>query len=327
MSETEIPATPPAPATDRGTFARYVEERERNFIGGLEEHRRYAFGGDLAMLRGFRRAAAVESVVRSIVKANKAWLRNGYLGTTVLVGPKQLPRIHHLAKECAHDLGIPMPTLYVANSPFMNAFTFGTDDDSFVVVHSKLVDDFSDAELKFVIGHEMGHIQNGHVVYGTALRLMKGQLSLLFRFIAPPLEAALRAWSRRAEVTCDRAGLLCSKDLDAACGAFMKMACGSSKLYDEMDLDAYVAQLEASQKGVGRFRELLASHPYLPKRIKALRLFAESSLYRSAAGLGPGGRDLKEIDEEVGSFIKVIGQKRAGEDGAASEDAEGSEAS
>ena len=288
------------------SFRRYVSRRQQEVFGGLDESSRYAFGADLAMLRGFRRAPAVERVIAAVIRTYKDVLRNQYLGTTVRVGPSQLPRIWNLAKECADDLGVPMPTLYVANSPFMNAYTFGTDEDSFIVVHSKLVDDFSDLELKFVIGHEMGHVQNKHVVYGTALRLLKANLTLVLRLLTPPLEAALLAWARRAEITCDRAGLLCCRDLDAATRAFMKMACGSTKLYHELDATEYLRQLEAGQKGVGKYRELLASHPYLPKRIQSLKLFAQSQLYRRAAGLGRDGLSMKDVDAQVAEIVKVV---------------------
>ncbi|MCA9603938.1 MAG: M48 family metallopeptidase, partial [Myxococcales bacterium] len=148
---------------------------------------------------------------------------------------------------------MPVPTIYVANSPVINAYTFGTDEESFIVVHGALVDHFDEEELKFVIGHETGHIQNKHVVYGTALILMERSVGAFLRWVLPPAELALQAWYRRAEVTCDRAGLLCVDDPRAPARAFLKMACGSKKLYDEINPDAYLAQLEEGRTGLGRF--------------------------------------------------------------------------
>ncbi len=292
------------------SFQDFVQKREREVVGGTDEETRYAFGADLAMLRGFAKLPALEKVAAAVVRTYKQVLRNQYLGTTVRVGPNQLPRLWRLAEECAARLGVPVPTLYVANSPFMNAFTFGTDEDSFIVLHSRLVDDFDDDELKFVIGHEMGHVQNRHVVYGTALRLLKANVSVFLRLLAPPIEAALMAWSRRAEITCDRAGLLCCTDLDAASRSFMKMACGSTKLYGELNTEEYLRQLQAGEEGVGRYGELLRSHPYLPKRIEALKIFATSALYREVAGLGPGGASMKDVDTEVEAIVTVIGSKK-----------------
>jgi Zn-dependent protease with chaperone function len=297
--------TPDTPSILGSGFAGYVQDRQAKVRGGTREDRRYAYGADLAMLRTFEKIPPIELAVSAVVRTYKDLLRNQYLGTTVRVGPNQLARIHSIAKECAFTLGVPMPTVYVANSPFMNAYTFGTNDDSFIVVHARLVDDFSDDELRFVIGHEMGHVQNNHVVYGTALRLLKGNLLMLFRILMPPAEAMLKDWSRKAEITCDRAGLICCRNLDAAMSSFVKMACGSTTLYEELNVETYIEQLEAGRDGLGRFGELLASHPYLPKRIRALQLFAESRLYRNELGL-EGGLELDAVDAKTAEILRIL---------------------
>lgn len=292
-------------------FRGYVTRRDAGVLGGTDEESRYAYGPDLAMLRAFRRLRPVELAVSAVVRSYKSVLNHSFMGSTVRVSPQQLPRMYRIAKECADTLGVAVPTLYVMNSPVMNAFTFGTDEDSIIVVHSKLIDDFTDEELKFVVGHEMGHIQNKHVVYGTALRLLKTNLSIFLRWIAPPAEMALAAWARRAEITCDRAGLLCVGDLQVAERTFMKMACGSTKLYDELDTVAYLEQLEATQQGMGRLGEMLMSHPYLPKRIRALQIFAESALYRTAvSGDLQQGLTMPEVDERVNAVVQIVGSMR-----------------
>jgi hypothetical protein len=58
---------------------------------------------------------------------------------------------------------------------------------------------------------------------------------------------------------------------------------------------------------VGRYRELLASHPYLPKRVIALRTFAESELYKKHIGQDGPGLSMEEVDEKVHAIIKVVG--------------------
>src|SRR5215510_10434095 len=102
------------------------------------------------------------------------------------------------------------------------------------MVHSALVDHFSDEELLNVIGHECGHIHNSHVVYLTALYYLSHVDAFLVRQIALPAELSLRAWSRRAEVACDRAGLLCARNLEVGTRALTGLALGSQKLYDQL---------------------------------------------------------------------------------------------
>ncbi len=163
-----------------------------------------------------------------------------------------------------------------------------------------------------MIGHETGHIQNKHVVYGTVLILLTTAAQAVIGVFVEPALMPLRAWFRRAEITCDRAGLLCSKDLDAGVSSFMKLAIGSARLYAEMDVETYVEQLEEGRASIGRYLEAFATHPYLPKRIAALRAFAESELYRSAQG-HTGGLSIDEVDLKTSQIIRIDGPKGTAE--------------
>jgi Zn-dependent protease with chaperone function len=123
-----------------------------------------------------------------------------------------------------------------------------------------------------------------------------------------PAVLALNAWARRAEITCDRAGLICTGDLDVSIGCLVKLAIGSQKLYSEVKLDEYLAQLDEAQKGIGRFDELGRRHPYLPKRVAALRLFAETAYFKGLKGEAnaPGGTSKQECDAKVGELLAVL---------------------
>ncbi len=311
-----------APSADDGgdsfDFARYVAARRAAVPGGDDEATRYAYAADVAMLRTFRRLRPVELAAAAVVRTSKELMRNQLLGRTVRVSPRQFPQVHALAVECAETLGVAVPTVYVANSPVINAYTSGTDDDAFIVVHSALLDAFEPAELKFVLGHETGHIQNKHVVYGTVLRVLLDGASVFLRYAAAPAQMPLMAWYRRAEITCDRAGLLCTRDLAAASRAFLKIAIGSRALVAQIDLDAFVAQAGEGRVGVGRMLEAFDTHPYLPKRIEALRVFAESALYRRAIGAGDDGLSMEEVDRRTGAIVQIL---RSGSQGAGAVDA------
>lgn len=292
-------------ASDELSFESYIEQRKSGAFG-RDDAARYAYSADIAMLKGFSRLRPVELAAAAVVRTGGEMLKGQLLGQAVKVGPKQFPRIYDIAKHCADTLHVPVPQLYIVNSPIPNAMTFGTDDDSVILVHSALIDNFSEKELQFVIGHETGHIQNKHVVYGTALQILTNGAGLLLAWIVQPALVALQAWYRRAEITCDRAGLLCCRDEHAAVGSFMKLAIGSTRLFNEMNVDAYLDQLEEGRKSVGRYGEVFVSHPYLPKRIRALRTFAESSLYRQTMGL-EGGASMEEIDERTSRIISIDG--------------------
>jgi Zn-dependent protease with chaperone function len=289
-------------------FKNFVEGRKGKRAGGAEDGgHAYSYVSDRHTRAAFEKMKPVELAVTAAVRLFKSVGKNQMLGHAVKVGPNQFPRVHNLAVRCAETLGIAVPTMYIVNNPQANAATYGTNDDSFIMIHSGLVDHFSDEELMSVIGHECGHIHNSHVVYLTAMHYLKTMASIFLSWIAMPAGLALSGWSRRAEITCDRAGMLCSKSLDVSTRALAKLALGSHKLYDELNMEAFLDQYEEGKDGVGKYAEITASHPWLPKRVKALRTFAESSLYRKHVGLGDDGITMEEVDEQVHGIIKIVG--------------------
>jgi len=90
-------------------------------------------------------------------------------------------------------------------------------DEPFIMLSTGLVELMSRDSLRFVLGHEVGHVLSGHAVYRTImLRLINLQMSLSWTPVSAlgirAIIAALREWYRKAELSCDRAGLLCGQD-------------------------------------------------------------------------------------------------------------------
>jgi hypothetical protein len=293
-----------APELDFQSFV--VRKKNERAYGTPESSgHEYAYISDKQTRAAFERMKPVELAVASAVRmAKNVRFKNQLLGNAVRVSDRQFPRINSLVRVCADSLQIAMPQVFIVSSPVLNAYTLGTNDDSFIVVHSALVDHYSDEELLTVIGHECGHIHNSHVVYLTALNLLTQMAGLFVRWAVEPAIIALRAWSRRAEITCDRAGMLCAKNDAVAGRALAKLALGSQKLYEEFQLDAFLEQYQDGKEGVGRYMEVFASHPWLPKRVLAMRVFAESAIFKKACGKGDEGLSMKEVDERVLALLQ-----------------------
>jgi len=290
-------------------FAAFVQKKKAERAGGGADTsgHEYAYISDRQTRAAFERMKAVELAVQSTVRVFKHVGKGQLLGNAVKLSDRQFPRLHRLVQECADTLHITPPAVYIVNSPVLNAATYGTNDDAFIMMHSALIDHFTDDEVKTVIGHECGHIHNQHVVYLTALYYLTHAAGAMLKMVGWMLEPALialRSWSRRAEITSDRAGMLCSKDEVVTARALAKLALGSHKLYDEFNLEAFLEQYEEGKNDVGRYMEVFASHPWLPKRVLAMRAFGESELYRKAAGLGEGGLSMKEVDDRVLALLK-----------------------
>jgi len=264
----------------------------------------YTYTFDRQSRIAFENTKPVALAVEASVRLFKQMGQHQLLGNAVKVSDRQFPRIFGITRRACDTLQIAMPQVFIVNSPTFNAATLGTNADSFIMVHSALVDHYSDEELLTVIGHECGHIHNSHVAYLTALHYLTYMAGMFLPWVLQPALVALRTWSRRAEITCDRAGMLVARDSRASERAITKLAVGSRKLHEEFNVDAFLEQHEEGNQGIGRFLEVFATHPWLPKRVLAMRVFGESQLYHAACGGPAGGLTMSEVDGQVSSLLK-----------------------
>ena len=160
----------------------------------------------------------------------RAW-RLTLLGSAVLVDERQFARLHRLLAEVGRSLDVSdLPEMYVAADPALSAATVGMDRP-IIVLSSGLVHHLDDDEMRFVIGHELGHAVSGHAVYRTLLMRLLGLGGLLYALPGGAIgirmvTVGLLEWSRKAELSADRAGLLATQDPTAALRTHMKIASG-----------------------------------------------------------------------------------------------------
>ena len=202
----------------------------------------------------------------------RAW-RLTLLGSAVLVDERQFARLHRLLAEVGRSLDVSdLPEMYVAADPALSAATVGMDRPV-IVLSSGLVHHLDDDELRFVIGHELGHAVSGHAVYRTLLMRLLGLGGLLYAVPGGAIgirmvTVGLLEWSRKAELSADRAGLLATQDPTAALRTHMKIASGGT--LDELDVTSFLQQGAQYDEG-GDVRESLIklsllqqqSHPFL----------------------------------------------------------------
>ena len=91
-------------------------------------------------------------------------LRRRLLSSSVRLSREMAPDIHRIADQCIETLGMKIPLeLYVFPSPQFNAMCFKPEGGRlFVMFASSLLESFTQGELRFVMGHELGHHIYGH---------------------------------------------------------------------------------------------------------------------------------------------------------------------
>jgi Zn-dependent protease with chaperone function len=220
---------------------------------------------------------------------NERALRLGFMASGVRVSERQFPQINDMVRDGAYILDLPdIPDVFVTQGPMVNAMTLGSDRP-FVVITTGMVDLLDPEELRTVVGHELGHVLSGHAVYRTMLY----NLILLAQRIAwmpigyMGLRAiiwALEEWYRKSELSCDRAGLLASQDVDAARRVYMKLAGGTHM--SELSADAFLEQAHEYdavpdlRDGLLKIMQLQGNtHPFAVVRFAELDRWARSGEY------------------------------------------------
>ncbi len=287
-------------------FARWIASRRSAVDQQAREGVAYAYSGE----HKFRRTlAAVRPVTIAIEATTRLWkdaARAELLSSAVKVSGVQFPRVYQAARTAATNLRVSLPTIFAVTSGPLKVKALGTEDAPYLLVNLEVAEKLTDDDLVAAIGHELGHIQNGHILYTTALHYLNHSVAFFVRWAVQPAIVTLQAWSRRAEVTCDRASLLAVRDPDKALQSLVKLAMDVTP-DSQFSVEQYLKDLPDPKTGVGRYAELFRSHPYVPKRVMALRAFAESAYYAIATGGDLVGKpSAPEVDRRVADIISVL---------------------
>ncbi|MCQ2148499.1 MAG: M48 family metallopeptidase [Bacteroidales bacterium] len=250
-----------------------------------------------------------------------AWWKSNMEGHSLKVDQELLPDMWNLCTSVKKTLGFEEEVdFYVTGDSSVNAFSVAAEkkeEHHIVNINSALIELMSEDELKFVIGHELGHLINKDTA-----------LSRLIMFVFPEgstppitLQYKIRLHSQLAELVADRYGYMATGKLEPCVTAFFKMASGLDLQKMNVSIDVLLKDNQKhldyflNDKGVSH-----ASHPVNPIRVEAIRLFANSS---SQDELDNGLEKLISIllkvgnteqDEQIARFIASSGLLIAGID-------------
>jgi Zn-dependent protease with chaperone function len=252
--------------------------------------RAFQHPADRAATAALKQVPYLDEVIGKLIELGyERAVRQAALGSAVRLGEDQLPAVWALQREVYNVLDMPdVPDLYLTQFPFANASVIGTGKP-IVVVNSELIRLLDADGRRVVLAHEAAHVLSEHVLYQTALVILMrlvgaARLPLLAGLPLMAIRTALLEWSRAAELSCDRAAALVSRDPMAVCRVLMTLAGGEA--VDELNLDAFMKQgLDYDEKGSGLerltrlFMHLNITHPMPVRRTHQLLNWVRSGDY------------------------------------------------
>jgi Zn-dependent protease with chaperone function len=242
--------------------------------------RAYQHPADRAATAALQKVPYLDDVVRKLIALGyERALRAAALGASVRLGQDQLPHIWVLHRQCFNALDLErVPDLYMTQFPLANAATIGIEKPV-VLLNSELVRILDEDGRRAVLAHEAAHVHSGHVLYQTALLILlrvgsSARLPLLAGLPLLAIELALLEWFRGAELSCDRAAALLTRDPQAVCRALMVISAGEAA--EDLNLDAFIAQAmdyedsKGMEKLTRLWQDLRVTHPMPVRRVRQL---------------------------------------------------------
>ena len=250
-------------------------------------------------------------------------LANIVTETFPVEGQPALKLVDKLVDECARTLEVDKPEVYVRNSPQTRIYTVKAGGRCHLVLTSGLLNLFEGrpAELKFVVGRELGHIKCGHAELQRKSYAVLFTVQAMDRSLVPdkcqnmlPLLALgrLLSWCRESQFSADRAGLLCCGEPRPAYEAIMRLQHGlradSPWIDPEKNFDPQAVirqfhqwQYEPFVKFILDVKRQPLEHPYYQERLAMLKAWVDTGVYRKILD--------RTADPSEGQLIEVVNIK------------------
>ena len=181
----------------------------------------------------------------------------------VLLTNDSYPMLHSTYIHCCHILKIMNPpAVYITHIlRGINALSVEINNEQMILLSRRVAISLSTKEQAFILGHELGHHQQGNLVGHTVNGLINSltdKSEIFGPMIQDAIEVQLKRWCRRSEYNADRAGLLCCKDIEVMKQLILK-----------------IGMIE-SVTVYHQYKETSDDHPMLTTRLKELNDYATS---------------------------------------------------
>lgn len=246
---------------------------------------------DAAALRQMENLPGFSTLIKKILSIGLENLQYGVnMASTIRLSERQLPELYRHLPPICKKFGIETPEFYLQMNPNPNAWTFG-DTRIYVTMTSGLVDVMGEKELDAILAHECGHILCRHVLYHTIAQwLSSGLASMgLLGIISTPIQYALYYWSRKSELSADRAASIYTSPQIVA-STMARLSGGPQSITSNINLREWANQADEYDKiqNENLWNKALQlaiiaglDHPFSAVRVREILKWGESEQYHS----------------------------------------------
>lgn len=262
----------------------------------------------LGQILGGRSGLTIALVFAGVLNVVSYWFSDKLVLMTQgarAVSESEAPELYQVIKELALRINMPMPRVYIVPVEAPNAFATGRNPQhAAVAVTEGLLNLLDRVELRAVIAHELGHVQNRDTLTMTIAATMAGALShlanmamwgmmargrsdrddnrnpllALVGMILAPFAAMLiqMAISRTREFSADNSGARLTKDPRSLASALRKIESWSRRIPLETASPATAHLYIINPFSAEGLTRLFSTHPPTEERIRRLEELAKS---------------------------------------------------
>ena len=212
------------------------------------------------------------------------------------VDRRTAPKLYGIVERLADRAGLPMPKVYIIDSPLPNAFATGRDPEhAAVAVNSALAEMLTEEELAGVLGHELSHVKHRDILISTVAASMAGAISTIAQWgmffgggsdednrnpvatilvmLLAPLAAMLiqMGVSRSREYMADKSGGEICGNPDALADALLKIEAYAQRRVMPHATEATAHMFIINPFSGKNMKSLFSTHPSTEERVQLLR--------------------------------------------------------
>jgi hypothetical protein len=189
------------------------------------------------------------------------------------VTPATFPELSPIVDDLRARFDLPRTRVYISRESPPAGYTVGVREPYAIVMSATTVATLTLDEFRFLVGREMGHIKLRHTWAATLLGSANMHLPEPLAYLLKVRKVLFGSYQHAQELSCDRIGVVATRDVGPALSALIKQNFGTIK-GSQVDLASLAPQAEVLRRGLSgtsiRLMQRMSSQPFAVSRLLEL---------------------------------------------------------